>query len=494
MLENVDLSLKIRREDYRSLMDELEPKLGELQREALDLKIPLIVVFEGWDAAGKGTLINRLLLCLDPRGFTVFPTNPPNTEETLRPFLWRFWIKIPEGGRIAVFDRSWYGRVLVERVDDITPKKTWTRAFSEISSFERTLVDGGYVIRKFFLHISKNEQKKRFKKIQKNLSTAWKVTEDDWRHHAQYELYLEAIEEMLAKTDTGYAPWTVVEAHDRRFATVKVFKTVMEALDGRVHELRTARNPIPETRKPAFHLHNLTSSILDTVDLTLNLSREIYDRELKKYQKKILELEHEVYLKRLPVIIVYQGWDAAGKGGNIKRLVQKMDPRGYEVIPTQAPNDVEKEHHYLWRFWMRIPKAGHIAIFDRSWYGRVLVERVEGYASEDECRRAYREINELEEQLLNFGTVLIKFWLHIDKAEQLRRFEERVSTPHKKWKLSEEDWRNREKWNLYKQAIDEMLFRTSTSYAPWTIIESNSKLYARIKTLKTVVQEIEKKL
>jgi polyphosphate kinase 2 (PPK2 family) len=494
MLENVDLSLKIDKNSYKGLMSDFEVKLGALQREALGVSIPVIIVFEGWDAAGKGTLINKLLLSLDPRGFTVHPTNPPNAEENLRPFLWRFWIKIPEGGRIAVFDRSWYGRVLVERVDEITPRKIWNKAYNEITSFERTLVDGGYVIIKFLLHISKNEQKKRFKRLEKNVSTAWKVTKDDWRHHDQYDLYLEAIEEMLAKTDTGFASWTIVEAHDRRYATVKVFKTVIEALDGKVHELRSARNNSSEARKPALHMLNLSSSILDKVDLTLSLSRELYERELKKQQKKILELEHEVYLKRLPVIIVYQGWDAAGKGGNIKRLVQKMDPRGYEVIPTQAPNDVEKTHHYLWRFWMKIPKAGHIAIFDRSWYGRVLVERIEGFCTEEEWRRAYREINEIEEQLVNFGTVLIKFWLHIDRDEQLRRFEERTNNPHKQWKLSDDDWRNSEKWDLYKQTIDEMLFRTSTPYAPWTIIESNSKLYARIKVLKTVVREIEKRL
>jgi polyphosphate kinase 2 (PPK2 family) len=215
---------------------------------------------------------------------------------------------------------------------------------------------------------------------------------------------------------------------------------------------------------------------------------------LKEYQKLILELEHEVYLKRVPVVVVYQGWDAAGKGGNIKRLVQKMDPRGYEVVTTAAPNDVERAHHYLWRFWGKVPKAGHIAIFDRSWYGRVLVERVEGFCREDQWRRAYREINEMEEQWVHFGTVLIKFWLHIDKNEQLRRFEERQNTPYKQWKISDEDWRNRQKWDRYKEAVDEMLVRTSTSHAPWTVIESNSKLYARIKVLKTVVKEVQKAL
>lgn len=492
MLENLDLSLKIDKSEYKELSSELKLKLGALQRQALELKIPVIIVFEGWDAAGKGTLINRLLLSLDPRGFTVYPTNPPTEEENLRPFLWRFWIKTPEAGRIAVFDRSWYGRVLVERVDKIVKPKIWSKAFNEITSFERQLVDGGTAIIKFFLHITKKEQKKRFDKLKNNPSTAWKVSKDDLRHNKQYDAYLEATEEMLAKTDTSFAPWTIVEAHDRRFATIKVFKTVLEALDKKIHEVKNTTNKKETRRKPIIEIKKLSSSMLDKADLSLTFSKEEYVKALNKYQKKIHELEHEVYLKRLPVIIVYQGWDAAGKGGNIKRLVQKMDPRGYEVITISAPNDIEKAHHYLWRFWMKVPKAGHIAIFDRSWYGRVLVERIEGFCSEEEWKRSYREINEMEEQLVNFGTVLTKFWLQIDKEEQLRRFQEREKNPHKKWKITEEDWRNREKWDHYKSAVDEMLFRTSTSYAPWTIIESNSKWYARIKTLRTVVNEIQK--
>jgi len=494
MLEKLDLSLKIDKQDYKNVTPDLEIRVGALQRRAYELKIPMIIVFEGWDAAGKGTLINKLLLALDPRGYTVHPTNPPTEEEVLRPFLWRFWIRTPEAGRIAVFDRSWYGRVLVERVDKIVKKKAWERAYGEIVSFERQLVDGGFVIIKFFLHITKKEQKKRFGKLRKNKSTAWKVTKDDYRHHRQYDQYFEATEDMLARTDTGFAPWTVVEAHDRRYATVKVFNTVIETLARKIDRVEKKRGEPERDNVSSFQGVNKTSSVLDKTDLSKRLTRDEYGKALKEYQNLILELEHEVYLERVPVVIVYQGWDAAGKGGNIKRLVQKMDPRGYEVITTAVPNDVERAHHYLWRFWWKVPKAGHIAIFDRSWYGRVLVERVEGFCKEEEWRRAYREINEMEDQWVNFGTVLIKFWLHIDKEEQLRRFQERQNTAHKLWKISAEDWRNREKWDQYKEAVDEMLFRTSTSHAPWTVIESNSKLYARIKVLKTVVQEVQKAL
>ncbi|MBN1352002.1 phosphate--AMP phosphotransferase [candidate division KSB1 bacterium] len=494
MLEQIDLTKKIEKSQYKAVILELELRLGELQRKARELEIPVAIVFEGWDAAGKGTLINRLLLALDPRGFAVYPTNPPNEEECYRPFLWRFWRNTPEKGKIAIFDRSWYGRVLVARIDKLVKKKTWFRAYDEIRSFERQLADGGTLIVKFFLHIDKSTQKKRFKVLEGNPATAWKVTKDDWRHHRQFEKYLQATEEMLAKTDTDFAPWTIVEALDRRFATVKVFKTVIEAIEKAVVRVKMPQIKSANNDSAQATIPGLNSSVLDKVDLSKTLTLKDYENDLDKYQNRMREIEHEIYVKRLPVIIVYEGWDAAGKGGNIKRLVQGMDPRGYEVIPIIAPNDIEKAHHYLWRFWMKLPKAGHIAIFDRSWYGRVMVERIEGFCSEADWKRAFREINEMEQQWVNFGAVLIKFWLHIDKEEQLQRFEARKQNPHKQWKITDEDWRNREKWDQYKLAVDEMLCRTSTSYAPWTIIESNSKWFARIKTLKTVFDAVKSHL
>ena len=494
MLEKIDLSQKLDKAEYKSIITELEWKAGEVQREARRKNIPVIIVFEGWDAAGKGTLINRLSLSMDPRGLTVFPINPPNEEEKWRPFLWRFWIKTPERGRIAIFDRSWYGRVLVERIDKLVKKNVWSKAYQEIVAFERQLVDDGVVIIKFFLHINKKVQKKRYKKLIRNPATAWKITDEDWKHHDQYNDYQEAIEEMLVKTSTGFAPWTIVEAHDRRFAIVKIYKTFIDALEMKIQEINTAVDTSDSNITPTNDGLSLSKSVLDKIDLSLTMDRESYKSKLNKFQDRIWELEHEIYTRRIPVVIVYQGWDAGGKGGNIKRLVQGMDPRGYEVVPIGAPNDIEKSHHYLWRFWKRFPKAGHIMIFDRSWYGRVLVERVEGLCTENEWRRSYREINEMEGQWADFDTVIIKFWLHIDKAEQLRRFEDREQTHHKRWKITEEDRRNREKWDLYQAAVDEMLYRTSTTYAPWTIVEANCKLYARIKALQTVVDTLEKRV
>ncbi len=494
MLEQVDLTQKLDREEYKSLISDMRLKLGELQRQAKNQKIPVIVVFEGWDAAGKGTLINQLMQALDPRGYNVFPTNPPVEEEQLRPFLWRFWCRTPEQTRIAIFDRSWYGRVLVERVDKVVPKKQWSTAYEEIKAFERQLADAGNVIVKFFLHITKKEQKKRFEKIESDPALRWKVTKTDWRHHRQYEKYLAAVEDMLAKTDTSYGPWTIVEAHDRRFATVKIFRTMIQSIEEAISRLQTTNKSRKEKGNAIVKKPETSTSVLDKVDLSLSLTKEQYTEKIKKCQQRIREVEHEIYRKRVPVIILYEGWDAAGKGGNIRRLTEEMDPRGFEVVPVAAPNDVELAHHYLWRFWKAIPKAGHITIFDRSWYGRVMVERVEGFCSQDEWKRAYQEINEMESQFANYGVVLVKFWLHIDQATQLARFEERQEVTYKQWKITDEDWRNREKWDRYKEAVDEMLFRTSTSYAPWTIIESNCKYYARVKTIETVIKAVESRL
>ncbi|MBP7654598.1 phosphate--AMP phosphotransferase, partial [Candidatus Dependentiae bacterium] len=277
---------------------------------------------------------------------------------------------------------------------------------------------------------------------------------------------------------------------------VKIFKNLINTLENKIAIVKAAKSlkPVKETKAKQLDIKGMDSSILDKVNLSVKLSREEYKKNLDEYQTRIREIEHEIYIRRIPVIIMFEGWDAAGKGGAIRRLTQNMDPRGYEVIPVAAPNDVEKAHHYLWRFWNAMPKAGHICMFDRTWYGRVLVERVEGFCAIEDWKRAYKEINEVEEHLTNFGAVVVKFWLHIDKNEQMRRFEERQKLEHKKWKITEEDWRNREKWDAYKSAVDEMLFRTSTVNAPWTIVEANDKFYARTKILKTVINAVEKKL
>ncbi len=494
MLELIDLNKKITKEVYRQVFPELQVRLGECQRAAQAAGVPVVIVFEGWDAAGKGSVINRLCQVLDPRGCKVRPISAPTETERLYPWMRRFWTALPGDGEFVIFDRSWYGRVLCERIEGLTPQQQWKQAYKDIEEFERTLADEGTVVVKFWLHISKKEQKKRFEQLEADPATVWKVGKEERQQGKNYDKWLEAVEEMLQQTQTAYAPWTVIEATQGRYARTKVFETIVETVDREIQ--RRAKTPKSEPQPMPEPVPSPTrqQTILDRVDLTLSLDRETYDKQLDELQDRLFRLEHELYLSRIPAAIVYQGWDAGGKGGNIKRLTRGLDPRGYEVVPIGVPTDEEKAHHYLWRFWKHVPKAGHITIFDRSWYGRLMVERVEGFCTEDEWNRAYREINEFERQLADFGTVLVKFWLQIDQQEQLRRFKARESTPHKQWKITDEDWRNREKWNRYEVAVIDMLQRTSTTYAPWTILEANCKLYARIKALRTVSEALESAL
>ncbi|HUT12565.1 MAG TPA: hypothetical protein VMY42_18860 [Thermoguttaceae bacterium] len=491
MLELVDLNKKISKGAYQQVFPEMEMRLGAVQRAARAAGVPVVIVFEGWDAAGKGTLINRLTQALDPRGFKVHPISAPDEAESLHPWMWRFWRALPGDGSFAIFDRSWYGRVLLERMEGLTPKRQWRQAYEDIEQFERQLADAGTVIVKFWLHIGKQEQKRRFKRLEKDPATSWKVGKTERKHHRKYGQWLVAVEEMLQRTGTAYAPWTIVEATHGRYARVNIFETVIQAvqneLDRRASAPAAEPKPMPEpTSSPTRQ-----QTILDRVDSTLSLKREEYEKELDALQERLFRLEHDLYAARIPAVILYEGWDAAGKGGNIKRLTRGLDPRGYEVVPVAAPTDEEKAHHYLWRFWRDVPKAGHITIFDRSWYGRVLVERVEGFCTKDQWQRAFREINEFERQLTDSGTVTVKFWLQIDRQEQLRRFEARQQDTYKQWKITDEDWRNREKWDRYEVAVIDMLQRTSTTYAPWTILEANCKLHARIKALRTVAEALE---
>ena len=493
MLEKIDLSKKVDKKTYRRVMDEAEEKLGLLQRECKDAGIPVILVFEGMGAAGKGVQINRLIQALDPRGFDVYACDRPTEDEQMRPFLWRYWTKTPAKGRIAVFDRSWYRSVQVDRFDGLTREDKLGDAYQDILSFEKQLCDDGTVIMKFFLYIDKDEQKKRFKKLEGSKETSWRVTEEDWIRNKDFDRYLKMNEEMLEKTDTDYAPWVIIEAVDKDYAALKIVSTVMDRLE---YELEHRR---PEDEKTAQRQESKTrerfkNGVLSGIDLSKSLTEEVYKTRLKKLQKRLAELHSELYRLRIPVVIGFEGWDAGGKGGAIKRLTSNLDPRGYRVNPTAAPNDIEKVHHYLWRFWNSVPKAGHIAIFDRTWYGRVMVERIEGFCSEAEWRRAYQEINEMESHMANAGAVVLKFWLHIDKDEQERRFRERQANPAKQWKITDEDWRNREKWDQYEEAVNEMLIRTSTTYAPWIVVEGNDKRYARVKVLQTVVDALEKKV
>ena len=498
MLEKVDLTKKISKEEYKEKMPQLEAKLGRLQRECKALGIPILIVFEGFGASGKGLQIGRLIQSMDPRGFEVHPIKNETEEERMHPFMWRFWTKTPARGRISIFDGSWYRRVLIDRFEKRTKNKEVADAFHSINSFEEQLADGGNLIIKLFLDINKKEQKKRFEKLEKNKETAWRVTQGDKERNVRYDEYAAMMEDMLFKTDTEYAPWTIIESMDKRFATVKIYTTVINAMADRIEKVRREQADREKEGQTVpcegEDVKELQVSILSKADLSLQYTREEYKKKLDKLQKKMEKLHGELYRRRIPVVLGFEGWDAGGKGGAIKRLTERMDARGYVVNPTASPNDIEKAHHYLWRFWRAMPKDGHVAIFDRTWYGRVMVERIEGFCTTKEWKRAYKEINDMEKDLHNAGAIVIKFWMHIDKDEQERRFKERQENPEKQWKITDEDWRNREKWDQYEDAVNEMLMRTSTDYAPWVVVEGNDKYYARIKVLKTVVDAIEARL
>jgi AMP-polyphosphate phosphotransferase len=492
MLDTVDLDLKLDRARYQRVYPELRERLSLLQRAVFEEKLPVLVVFEGWDAAGKGDTIEKLVGRIDPRGYVVHLTRAPTGEEQLHPFLWRFWNGLPERGGIGIFDRSWYRRVLADRVEKLVPQRVWESAYEEINQFERMLADDGTLILKFFLHISKGEQKRRFEKIERSAYESWRVTKQDWKAHRRYARYRLAADEMLERTSTAWAPWTVVPSTDKHLRRVQVFEALAAAMEKALEAARAA--PLAEPRKPPPARRKTQRTILDTVDLSRKLPPAKYEKEVERWQGRLRELEFACHSARLPVIAAFEGWDAAGKGGAIRRLVGSLDPRGYTVIPIAAPKGDEATHHYLWRFWRRLPKAGHIAVFDRTWYGRVLVERVEGFCSEAAWSRAYHEINEYERSLTNAGTVLVKYWLQISPEVQLQRFQDREKDPARRYKITEEDWRNREKWDLYRAAVDDMITKTSTTYAPWTIVEANDKGWARIRCLRTLVEAIERGL
>ena len=491
MLEKIDLSKTMDKKEYKKRMEVLEPKLARLQRELKSCNVPVMIVFEGFGGAGKGTQINHLIEPMDPRGFTVYSTQAETQEEQYHPFLWRFWNKTPEKGRIAIFDRSWYGKLLVERYEKKTHKKDIPGVLEDIENFEKQLTDDGTLLIKFFLAISEKEQGKRFDKLLSKEETSWRVSKADKDRNKHYEEYARMADEMLTRTDKEDSPWTNKEAHEEKYAAVKILTTVVEAFEERYEKEQITQ---PRQIDGKFGQNDLKESVLKKVDLSKRLDRETYEKKLDELQKKLTLLHSEIYAKRIPVVLAFEGWDAGGKGGAIKRLTRALDPRGYTVNPTSSPNDIERAHHYLWRFWTKMPKDGHIAIFDRTWYGRVMVERIEGFCTTQEWQRAFKEMNQMEQQLVNHGAIVIKFWMHIDKEEQERRFKERQENPDKQWKITDEDWRNREKWELYEQAVDEMMVRTSTVNAPWVIVEGNDKLYARIKVLETVVDALEKRL
>lgn len=496
MLKDLDMERVMPKQEWDTVSPGLRTKLGVLQQKARALKIPTVIVFEGWGAAGKGSMVSRLINNLDPRGFSVYSILPPNSEETRYPWMRRYWQKLPAYGEMAIFDRSWYQEAAV--YDEKLPKHDLERRWEEVEDFERQITDDGYVLLKLFLHITKKEQKKRLKALEEQKETRWRVTKADWKHHEKYDDYLETFNGMIERTDSDFAPWTLVAANDKRRATYQVFATVAAALEKAIADKEKALADKEPERQPEIRvspdIKPLPIPLLADIKADQLMDDGEYRVKLKACQKRLFELHNRIYQKKIPMILAYEGWDAAGKGGNIKRVTSSLDPRGYEVIPIAAPSSVEKNHHHLWRFWNALPRDGHIAIFDRTWYGRCMVEHIEGFCTQDQWARSYDEINRFEKHLADWGAIILKFWLQIDKEEQLNRFTDRQNTPEKQYKITDEDWRNRERWDAYEDAVNLMLARTNTSWAPWIIVESNNKRYARIKALQEIIATIEARL
>ncbi|QLH75504.1 MAG: polyphosphate:AMP phosphotransferase [Methanomassiliicoccales archaeon] len=465
-------------------LDRLRQELGQMQRQLREEKVPLAIIFEGLDYWGMANDINELIRWLDPRGFDFHDMLRPLADEKERPFIWRYFLRMPSKGRIAVFDRSWYFWAIYEHYKS-KDKTRLNHRLHDIRMLERQHHDEGTLVIKFFLVPDKERKRNDDEKV--HCKGKFHLSGEEFIDDIKNAM--EEWKEILDTTNYEHAPWVVIKDGDEDETAIIIIEAILQ------HVLKARSKKQNETSMRRYETVKVVkSSALDEVDLSKMISEEKYKARLEKMQQKLAELQCKLYLKKVPSIIVFEGWDAAGKGGNILRLTASLNPRGYRVAPVTVPNDEELSHHYLWRFYKMFPKDGMMTIFDRSWYGRVLVERVEGYATAEQVERAYLEINDMERMLTSHGTIVIKFWLHIDPSEQLRRFKEREEDPYKRWKITEEDWRNRSKWDAYKQAVDDMISSTSTKRAPWTVIPSNDKRYSRIAVLEDIIERFEDRL
>lgn len=489
MLKNRILAEKPQEEELKNRLKAAREKLAAQQMQIKEHRLPVLVLLEGWGTSGKGSTIGQVIRNIDPRFFKVASMEKMREEDGRKPFLWRYFSEIPEAGKFVFMDSGWMDEVTRHRLQGTMDDETYDMRIASIRRFERQLTDNGYLLMKFFLHISEKEQRKRIHNLKNDIDTKWRVSDGDKWQNKHYDRCLDIFDRYLDATDSPSVPWYVVDSSSKKWAELQVLETLTEGIDIAMQNQALAV-PILQNVFPLSKVPKLSEIPLE--DKTIG--DEEYKEELKRLQDHLRDLHNRLYRKRVPVIIAYEGWDAAGKGGNIKRITEALDPRGFEVHPIASPLPHEKARHFLWRFFTRLPRTGHIAIFDRTWYGRVMVERLEGFCSENDWKRAYNEINEFEKELADWGAVIIKFWVQIDKDTQLERFTLRQNTPEKRWKITDEDWRNREKWDAYEGAIDEMIQKTSTTYAPWHILESVDKKYARIKALKIVIEELEKVL
>ncbi len=502
MFRTAELGRKVTKRAYKERATALREALLEAQNALRNEDFPVVLLIGGVDGAGKGDVVNALNEWLDPRWLVTRAFDHPSQEERERPPYWRFWRALPPKGRIGLLLSAWYSAPLVQRAHG-GDESAFENALQEIVQFEQLLADDGALILKFWLHLGKKGQLKRFKRLERDPLQAWRVSERDWENWRRYDEFVQAAERIVGKTSTADAPWHIVEGVDPRYASLRVGELLLGAMLRRLGEgPPAAPNAPPEANDPSFSIppelmavaENGASggpTLLSALDASKSVSKADYRARLAALQARINRLQKVARDQKLSTVLVFEGWDASGKGGAIRRINAVLDSRAVRVIPIASPTDEELAHHYLWRFWRHMARAGHVTIFDRSWYGRVLVERVEGFAADREWRRAYAEINFFERQLVEHGIVLLKFWLHVTKDEQLRRFKAREETPFKRWKLSEEDWRNRKRWDDYEIAVHQMVERTSTAVAPWILVEANNKRFARLKILEEICGALE---
>ena len=478
--------------DKKSYMREEAVLRAKLLNAQYDLKengrFPVLILIAGVEGAGKGETVNLLNEWMDPRHIHTHAFPDASDEERERPPLWRYWRALPPKGKIGVFFGAWHTVPIVQRVQGLIGEGEFSQSISDILKLEKMLTDEGVLLLKYWFHLSKEQQKKRLKALEKDPKTRWRVTDLEWKYFEMYNKFVRVSEPFLRRTSTGVSPWIVVPGADPNYRSITVGRHILAALRDRLDD-KHAKNALPDRTPPLLPTGKV--NVLTALKLDQPLTKEAYAKELLKWQARLNMAARTLRSRALSVVTVFEGNDAAGKGGALRRVTQALDARAYTNISVAAPTEEESAQPYLWRFWRHVPRHGRFVFFDRSWYGRVLVERVEGFCSEADWMRAYTEINDFEQAMSAHGVVVVKLWLAIGKEEQFKRFKARENVAFKRFKITDEDWRNRKKWDAYETAVCDMVDRTSTAVAPWTLVEANNKYYARLKVLSTLCLAVE---